>query len=132
MGWAAAGSAVGTALGNRGTPVVCLIGDASYLMYGHEITVAVMEKLPVIFVVLNDSGYGAVKHRNNQIGTEKLEFALCPTDFVLMAKAVGAAGYTIRHPDDFDKLDFQAICNHPGPTLLDVYIDPNEAPPIGA
>jgi acetolactate synthase I/II/III large subunit len=131
MGWAA-GSAVGTALGNRGTPVVCLIGDGSYLMYGHEITVAVTEKLPVIFIILNDSGYGAVKHRNNQIGTEKMEFAMCVTDFVMMAKSVGASGYTIRDAGDFDKLDFQAICESSGPTVLDVYIDPNEAPPIGA
>ena len=131
MGWAA-GSAIGTALGNRGTPVVSIIGDASYLMYGHEITVAVTEKLPVIFIILNDSGHGAVKHRNNQIGTEKLEFAICKTDFAMMAESVGATGYSIHHPDDFDKLDFQKICQHSGPTVIDVYIDPNEAPPIGA
>jgi len=129
MGWAA-GSAVGAALALPDTPVVCLIGDGSYLMYGHEIAVAVEEKLPVIFVVLNDRSFGAVKHRNRRIGTINLAFALSPTDFSLMAKAVGADGYVIRSPEDFGKLDYQAMCRRPGPTVLDVHIDPDEAPPI--
>ncbi len=129
MGWSP-GSAVGTALGKRGTPVISLVGDASYLMYGHEITVAVKEKLPVIFIILNDGCYGAVKHRNHQIGTIPLEFAVIPTDFVMMAKSVGAEGYTLRTHQDFETLDFKAICHRQGPTVLDVYIDADEAPPI--
>ncbi|MCI5166390.1 MAG: thiamine pyrophosphate-binding protein [Candidatus Electrothrix sp. GM3_4] len=129
MGWAP-GSAVGTALGNPGTPVVCIVGDASYMMYGHEISVAVAEKLPVIFIILNDSSFGAVKHRNRQIGTLDLGFALPPTDFALMAEAVGAAGYAVHTPEDFAGLDFHNICTRSGPTVLDVYIDPEEAPPI--
>jgi acetolactate synthase-1/2/3 large subunit len=99
-------------------------------MYGHEITVAVKEKLPVIFIILNDSCYGAVKHRNHQIGTIPLEFAVIPTDFVMMAKSVGAEGYTLRRPEDFETLDFKAICQRQGPTVLDVYNDADEAPPI--
>lgn len=129
MGWAP-GSAVGTALGNPGTPVVCIVGDASYLMYGHEISVAVSEQVPVIFVILNDSAFGAVKHRNRQIGTVDLEFALQPTDFTMMAKAVGAVGYSIKTPEDFIGLDFDEICTRSGPTVLDIYIDPEESPPI--
>lgn len=128
MGWAP-GGAVGTALGTPGTPVVCITGDASYMMYGHEISVAVAEKLPVIFVIFNDSSFGAVKHRNRQVGTLDLDFALPPTDFVLMAKAVGAEGFSLQHPDEVAKLDFRKMCTRNGPTVLDVYIDPEEAPP---
>ncbi|MCP4349100.1 MAG: thiamine pyrophosphate-binding protein [Desulfobacterales bacterium] len=128
---AGVGGAVGTAIGAPNTPVVCVVGDGTYLMYGQEIGVAVAEKLPVIFVILNDGAYGSVKHRNRQIGTEDIDFALPPTDFSLMAKAVGADGYTVRHPDDFRHLDYQAMCNRPGPTLIDVYVDPEEMPPIG-
>ncbi|GMU46047.1 MAG: acetolactate synthase [Porticoccaceae bacterium] len=61
MGWAI-GSAVGVALACPGDPVVCLVGDGSMLMAGQEITVAIQEMLPVIFVVLNDRGYGMVRH----------------------------------------------------------------------
>ncbi len=129
-GWAP-GGAVGAALGAPNTPVVCITGDGSFLMYGQEITVAVAERLPVIFVILNDRSYGMIKHRHYQTGTETLDFAVPPVDFSLLAKAVGAKGYTIRQPEDFEQLDYQAICNHPGPTVLDVHIDPEESPPIG-
>jgi len=130
MGWGI-GSAVGTALAIAPTPVVCLTGDGCFLMHGQEITVAVTERLPVIFVILNDQSYGMVKHRHRQTGGEPLEFALPPVDFSLMAKAVGAQGYTIRCPADLKNLDYDAISVHPGPTVLDVQIDPEEVPPLG-
>lgn len=125
MGWAI-GAAVGTALGKRKTPVVCLVGDGSFLMSGQEITVAVSEKLPTIFIILNDSCYGMVKRRHRKVVKKGLEFPIPKVDFSLMAKAMGANGYSIHRPEDFDKLDYEAICNYPGPTVLDVYIDPEE------
>ena len=130
MGWAIGGS-VGTAFGRRNTPVVCLTGDGSFLMNGQEITVAVAEKLPVIFIILNDRSYGMVKQRHRQVVKDGLEFAIPAVDFCLMAKAMGANGYTIREPEDFDKVDYQKICSYPGPTVLDVHIDPKELPPLG-
>ncbi len=131
MAWAI-GAAVGTALGCRGTPVVCITGDGSFLMSGQEITVAVAEKLPVIYVVLNDSALGMVKHGQMLRGGAQIAFELPSVDFVSMAKALGADAYAIHSPEDLERLDCDAICNANGPTLLDVYIDVNEVPPIGA
>ena len=130
LGWAIGGS-VGTAFGRPNTPVVCLTGDGSFLMNGQEITVAVAEKLPVIFIVLNDRSYGMVKQRHRQVVKDGLEFAIPTVDFCLMAQAMGANGYTIRKPEDFDKVDYEKICSYPGPTLLDVHIDPEELSPLG-
>ena len=130
MGWAI-GAAVGVALGNRDKPVVCVTGDGCFLMSGQEITVAVAEQLPVIFVVLNDQAYGMIKHAHRLMGKEPVDFAIPPVDFCTMAQSVGARGYTIRHPKDFDNIDYQALCSHNGPTLLDVYIDPEEPAPLG-
>lgn len=130
MGWGI-GGAVGTALAIPNTPVVCLTGDGSFLMNGQEITVAVAERLPVIFVILNDQSYGMVKHRHRQVVKDSLEFAIPPVDFSLMAKAMGATGYTICNPQDLEKLDYQGICTYPGPTVLDVHIDSEEIPPVG-
>jgi acetolactate synthase I/II/III large subunit len=130
MGWAI-GASVGLALGTRNTPVVCLTGDGCFLMSGQEITVAVEERLPVIFVVLNDHAYGMIKHAHRLTGTEPLDFAIPPVDFCKMAKAAGADAYTIRHPNDFAQLDYQALCSRKGPTLLEVFIDPEDAPPLG-
>ena len=101
-------------------------------MSGQEITVAVAEKLPVIFVVLNDSALGMVKHGQRLGGAEEVAFELPPVDFSQVARAMGAAAETIRTVDDLAALDFAEICKREGPTLLDVYIDPEEVPPMGA
>jgi acetolactate synthase-1/2/3 large subunit len=130
MGWAI-GASVGMALGAPDTPVVCFTGDGCFLMSGQEITVAVQEKLPVIFVVLNDQAYGMIKHSHRLAGTEPVDLSIPPVDFCMMAKAVGANAHTIRHPEDFEQLNFQELYRRNGPTLLDVLIDPDEIPPLG-
>jgi len=119
------------ALGARNTPVVCLTGDGCFLMSGQEITVAVEKRLPVIFVVLNDHAYGMIKHAHRLTGTEPLDFSIPPVDFCGMAKAAGADAYAIRHSNDFEQLDYRALCSRKGPTLLEVFIDPEAVPPLG-
>ena len=130
MGWAI-GTAVGMAMGRRDGPVVSIVGDGAVLMSGQEITVAVAEKLTVIFVVLNDAALGMVKHGQRLAGAEQIGFELPAVDFCAMAKAMGADAYTIRSPQDLLALDIKTICTRTGPTLLNVHIDPEEVPPMG-
>jgi len=129
MGWAI-GGAVGTAAGNPNVPVVCVTGDGSMMMNGQEISVAVAEQLTVIFVILNDQALGMVKHGQRLAGAEQIGFELPTTDFAAMARAMGADGYTVRSPEDMAKLDIDAICRKKGPTLIDVFIDSEEVPPM--
>ncbi|WIO73320.1 thiamine pyrophosphate-binding protein [Porticoccaceae bacterium LTM1] len=130
MGWAI-GSAVGVALAEPGTPVVCLTGDGSMLMSGQEITVAIQEQLPVIYIILNDSGYGMVRHGQRLTGAEQIGVDLPVVDFAAMAKAMGVESYVIESPEELMKIDGRALGRRSGPTLLDVRIDPAEVPPIG-
>ncbi len=130
MGWAI-GSAVGTATGLPGTPVVCLTGDGSYLMAGQEITVAIQQRLPVIYMILNDAAYGMVKHGQRLTGAEQTCFDLPPIDFAAVGRAMGIGGHVVRCLNDLRNLDIDAICATPGPTILDVRIDAEAEPPIG-
>lgn len=130
MGWAI-GAAVGMALGSRNTPAVCITGDGCFLMSGQEITVAVKEGLPVIFIVLNDQSYGMIKFAHKKVGTETVDYSIPPVDFSKMAQSVGATGYIIRNLKELRQVDFQALSAKNGPTLLDVRIDQNEMPPMG-
>jgi acetolactate synthase-1/2/3 large subunit len=130
MGWAI-GAAVGTALGAPGQPVVCLTGDGCFLMSGQEITVAVEQVLPVVYIILNDAGYGMVNHRHRQISKHPLQFDFQRVDFCLLAQALGAQGHTIRTVAEFQALDFAALCRRRGPTVIDVHIDPEVTPPMG-
>lgn len=129
MGWAI-GSAVGTALALPNTPVICITGDGSWLMSGQELTVAIEEKLSLIFVILNDSAYGMVKHGQMLTGAEPIANKLAEVDFCAVAKAMGAHGEIIESPAQLNSLDINAICKRAGPTILDVRIDSDEAPPI--
>jgi acetolactate synthase I/II/III large subunit len=129
MGWAI-GSAIGTAAANPENPVVCITGDGSMLMNGQEISAAVAEQLCIIFVVLNDSSLGMVKHGQRLAGAEQIGCELPATDFAALARALGAVGQTIRTPEELSSLDVATMCARKGPTLLDVHIDPEEVPPM--
>lgn len=130
MGWAI-GAAIGISRGNPRCPVVCITGDGSYLMNGQEITTAAQEGLPVIFVILNDHAYGMVMHGQRQAGAEPIAYELSRVDFRMMAESMGIPGHVIHSPEDFERLDFEKMVARKGPTLLDVRIDREEAPPMG-
>ncbi|TAK89473.1 MAG: thiamine pyrophosphate-binding protein [Burkholderiaceae bacterium] len=130
MGWAI-GAAIGVARGTPDCPVVCITGDGAWLMSGQEITTAVQEQLTVIFISLNDSAYGMVKHGQRLTGGEPIAFELPPVDFGMMAQSMGVPSHVIHSPADLDALDFDVIFQRRGPTLLDVRIDPEEVPPMG-
>jgi len=129
MSWAI-GAAVGTSLASPGNPVVCITGDGSLLMSGQELSTAIQEKLSIFFVILNDSAFGTVKHGQQMAGAELIGFDLPRVDFAGYAKAMGAEGYLIHSPQDMAELDIRKLCSKPGPTVLDVHIDPNEMPPL--
>ena len=129
MAWAI-GGAVGVACGARGEPVVAIVGDGSMLMSGQELSVAVYEGLNIVFMILNDASLGTVKHGQRLAGAEQVGCWLPQVDFCKMAQAMGASGYRIRTPEDLAALDINALFKQRGPTVLDVYIDPEEVPPL--
>ncbi|MDD5058493.1 MAG: thiamine pyrophosphate-binding protein [Sideroxydans sp.] len=130
MGWSI-GAAIGTARGNPKDPVVCITGDGAYLMSGQEITVAVMEQLTVVFVVLNDSALGMVRHGQRIAKAESIGCEISPVDYGKLAEAMNIPAHVIRSPQELDKLDFDAMLRRKGPTLLDIRVDAEEVPPIG-
>lgn len=129
MGWAI-GSSVGAALACPGEPIVCITGDGSLLMSGQEMTVALQHQLPVVFVVLNDSSLGMVKHGQLLGKAESIGHQLPSVDFAEMARAMGIVGYRIKGAQDLLDLNVPAICSRNGPTVLDVLIDQDEVPPM--
>jgi acetolactate synthase-1/2/3 large subunit len=129
MGWAIS-CAVGIALARRGRPVVCLTGDGSYLMSGQEITVAQTERLPVLFVVLNDAALGMVKHGQRLAKAEPVGFQLPAIDFAALARSMGVDGIVVRSEAELAALDLPGLLARNAPTLLDVRIDAEQEPPI--
>jgi acetolactate synthase-1/2/3 large subunit len=131
MGWAI-GAAIGVAAGAQGKPVVCVTGDGSMLMSGQEITVALQHNLNVLFVVLNDSSLGMVRHGQKLSGGESIGHELPSINFALMAQAMGIEAYRIETMDELMALDIPQLLAQNKPCLLDVVIDRDEVPPMGA
>jgi len=61
LGWGMP-AAVGTSLGLRGTPVVCLVGDGSAMYSPQALWTAAHKRLPVTFVVMNNCEYNILKN----------------------------------------------------------------------
>ncbi len=130
MGWAI-GAAVGAASGARGRPVICMTGDGSALMSGQEMTTALQENLNVLFIILNDSCLGMVKHGQTLAKAEQIGTRLPAVNFALMAEAMGIQGYVVKSFADLECIDLDSVLEQPGPCVLDVRIDQTQVPPMG-
>ena len=130
MAWSI-GAAIGSAIGNRTAPTLCIVGDGSYLMSAQEITVAAQHQLPVVFLILNDAAMGMVMHGQRLGQQESIGWQLNTVNYAALAQAMGVDGIVIETPAELDALDFTALFNKNGPTLIDVRIDRNEVPPMG-
>lgn len=58
-------------------------------MSGQEFTVAVQKRVPVVFVILNDSSLGMVRHGQKLGGAESVGHEIPSVDFAGMAKCMG-------------------------------------------
>jgi len=129
MGWAIS-AAIGTALGNPDAPAVCITGDGSFLMSSLELTTAVANKVPVIFVILNDGAYGMIKHGQRLNGAEQIGFKLPDINYAELAGVLGANGITIDSIDNLSKINFEELLSSNRPTVIDVHIDEEAVPPM--
>ena len=54
-------AAIGAKLAKPDVPVVCIIGDGDFMMSVQELAMCVMYDIPVVFLVLNNSGYISIR-----------------------------------------------------------------------
>lgn len=53
-------TAIGAAIANRDTPVICVVGDGGMRMYPSELKLAVREHLPLCVILMTDGLFGSV------------------------------------------------------------------------
>ncbi len=134
LGLAAMGSAiagvVGGALADRSRRAVALVGDAAFAMTGFEVHTAVEEGLPIVWVVLNNSGHGMVHQGDVLMKGRDLGVALfrTPLDAAGVARSLGARGVRVSAPDAFREALEEALSSD-RPTVIDAVIDGEEPVP---
>ncbi len=125
MGHAATG-VVGAAQVRNGK-AVAIVGDGAMLM-NNEISTAVKYQIPAVWIVLNDARYNMCHQGMKVLGLTGADASIPPTDFAMIARAMGAEGIRVLKESDVQAALEQAMASDV-PFVVDVVIDPNRAAP---
>ena len=118
-------SAIGARLVYPDKKIVAICGDGGFMMNSQELETAVRLKLNLVVVVLNDSSYGMIKWKQEQLGLEVQGLNFTNPDFVKYAQSYGAFGYRINSANEFYDCLKQCL-DSPGVHLIDLPIDYKE------
>jgi pyruvate dehydrogenase (quinone) len=122
---------IGAAVAFPGRQVVCIIGDGGLTMLMGELATLVKYKLPVKVIVIKNNVLGQIKWEQMVMeGNPEYGVELQPIDFASVAKACGAAGYTIEDPGQAASILREAL-THDGPAVVQAVVDPHEPPVPG-
>ena len=138
--------AVGAKIGNPDTPVIMISGDGGMQMNIQEFATAVLQELPIILCVFNNSYLGMVrqwqklfygkrysmtclrsgKACEGKCGVEGCECPPYTPDFVKLAESYGAKALRVFKPEDVLAAFEEAKKSTKTPTLIEFIIDPED------
>lgn len=115
-------AAVGAALAQPSRPVVAVLGDGSS-MYGIQaLWTAAQQHLAVVFVILDNGEYGAVrKHALRSEAGKVPGIELGGLEFTALAKGMGCAGWRVETPEELRAALTDALAS-PVPAVLHVTV----------
>jgi acetolactate synthase-1/2/3 large subunit len=130
MGFGVAG-AIGAKFAVPDRVVVSITGDGGFLMNGMEVSTAVHYNKQVIWVVMNDAGYGMIHHAFRMMNRPDVGTRFPRVDCARVAEGLGAQAFRIREPGQVSRELIEKIIESGRPTVLDVEIDGSEVAPFG-
>lgn len=121
---------IGAAFAAGGAKTVVLSGDAGFMMNVCELWTAMQERLDMLLIVMNDAGYGVIKHMQDaNFGGRRVYGDLAPPDFALLAQSAGMAYRKLDRADGLSQAVAQ-LASAPGLAILEVdMLAIGEAPP---
>jgi acetolactate synthase-1/2/3 large subunit len=124
--------ALGAKAASPGSTVVCLSGDGGFGHVWAELETAVREDLPITIILFNNAILGFQKHAElNLFGAHTSAVNFRPVDHAAIARAAGADGVRVDHPEQLASALAAAIKSNKT-TLIEVMTDANAYPPITA
>ena len=123
--------AVGAAIAYPRRQVICVAGDGAFTMLMGELATLARYDLPVKIALVKNNELNQVRWEQIvQFGYPEFAVELQPIDFAAVARACGAAGYTLEDPAQAEAVLREAL-TEPGPALVECVVDPNEPPMPG-
>lgn len=124
------GYSIGAKLARMDKRIVCITGDGCMMMHGTEVSTAVCNHIPVIFIILNNGRLDMVdKGMRRMVGCAVGTIFETPLDVSLFGRSLGATAFHCQSEDDITNA-LQFALKHPGPTVVEIMVDPDEIPPI--
>jgi benzoylformate decarboxylase len=116
-------AAVGMALGREKRRTVCLIGDGSAMYSIQALWTAAQRKLPLTVVVLNNSGYGAMRSFSQVMQVRNVPGLDLPgIDFVKIAEGHGCDAVRVTGASELAPALKRALA-YKGTSLVEVIVD---------
>ncbi|KGE73749.1 biosynthetic-type acetolactate synthase large subunit [Spirochaeta lutea] len=117
-------AAIGAQLAHPHNPVIAVVGDGGFQMTLNELSTAVINKLPVKVLIINNNFLGMVRQwqhlfYGNRLSGVDLEGN---PDFVKLAEAYGAKGFRIKRSADVKRIVSAALAYNEGPCIIDAQV----------
>jgi benzoylformate decarboxylase len=116
-------AAVGMALGRPDVRTVCLIGDGSAMYSIQALWTAAQRKLPLTVVVINNSGYGAMRSFSQVMQVRNVPGLELPDiDFVKIAEGMRCDAVRVSKSSELTGVLKRGLA-HKGVSLIEVMVD---------
>ena len=102
--------------------VVAVCGDGGFMMNSQEIETAIRLQLNLTVVILNDSGYGMIQWKQEEMGLKDYGLSYQNPDFKLYAESYGAKGYCASSDKQFQEILRQCL-DSDGVHIIELPID---------
>jgi acetolactate synthase-1/2/3 large subunit len=119
-------AAIGAQIAKPGEVVVDIDGDSSFNMTLTELSTAVQYNLPIKVVIINNGYMGMVRQWQELFYGKRYSCSsLQNPDFANLAKAFGAAGYTVNKKEDVTPT-LEKMLKETRPCVIDIHVDREE------
>ena len=115
--------AIGAAVGNPERTTLLVEGDGSLLQGIQELHAAAEQDIPLVVLIMNDSGYGAEVLKMQWKGRDPRDATWKSPDYVALARGFGGDGVRIDKEADLTAAIAQAV-KAKGPFIIDARISP--------
>ncbi|WP_096203155.1 thiamine pyrophosphate-binding protein [Bacillus sp. FJAT-45350] len=96
-------TAIGAQIANRDRQVVLIAGDGGFMVNVGELATAVQEKIPLIIVLFDDSGYGVLRSIQDAAYGRQVAVDLVSPDFALLGQSMGAYSKKVTTTEEFSE-----------------------------
>jgi len=116
-------AAMGAQAAFAGRQVIAICGDGGFQMNLQELATLVQNKLPVKICIMNNNYLGMVRQWQELFFGKRYSQTVMdlPIDFVKLAEAFGATGFTVSKPEELEETIRKGLAT-PGPVIMEFKI----------